>query len=108
MKNSIATTAIEIMGKSYQIKCPEVEISALKQSAKYLEEQMRLTREVGNVLCADKIAVITALNIVHQFITLERNNHSQLQTLTQRLHEIQNKIEIALAQNKQMELQPAG
>jgi cell division protein ZapA len=106
MSKDISDTSIEIMGKSYQIKCPESEVNALRRSAQYLEEKMRIMRESG-VLSVDRVAVITALNVIHQLLTLEQQKSHYTQTINQRLLELQSKVENALAQTAQMELQSA-
>lgn len=99
-------TAIEIMGKTYQISCPESEINSLQCAAQYLEEKMRLMRESG-ILSFDRIVIITALNITHQLLMLEQKKNERTQVINQRLTELKNKIESALAHSMPMELQSA-
>lgn len=96
-------TSIEIMGKIYQIKCPTKEIDSLTRSAEYLEEKMRKMRESG-VTGPDRLAVITALNVVHQLLTLEQQKNNHFNALSQKLSALQNKVEDALAQKVQWEL----
>lgn len=98
-----ADTAIEIMGKTYQIKCLETEVNSLQRAAQYLEEKMRLVRASG-ILSLDRVAIITALNIAHQLLLLEQQKNQQTQLLNQRLSKLQHKVENALAQSMQMEL----
>lgn len=97
---------VEILGKSYQIKCPESEVNSLKRAADYLENTMRAMREAG-VLSLDKVAIITALNVIHQWQTLEQQKHHYVQSVNQRLLDLQSRVEHALAQTAQMELQSA-
>ncbi|MCD6039309.1 MAG: zapA [Gammaproteobacteria bacterium] len=99
-------TAIEIMGKTYQISCPESEINSLHCAAQYLEEKMRLMRESG-VLSFDRIAMITALNITHQLLLLEQKKNERTLMINQRLTELKNKIDNALALSIPRELQSA-
>lgn len=106
MSQEVSGTSIEIMGKTYQIKCPESEIHSLQHAAQYLEEKMRIMRDAG-VMNVDRAAVITALNVVHQLLTLEQQKNSHFQQINQRLSELQHKVECFLSQNAQMELQPA-
>jgi len=103
MMNNTTDTSIEIMGKTYQIKCPETEVNSLQRAAQYLEEKMRLIRASG-ILSLDRVAIITALNMAHQLLMLEQQKNQQAQLLNQRLTELQNKVESALAQSMQMEL----
>jgi cell division protein ZapA len=98
--------SIEILGRVYQFKCPEAELSSLQRAAQYLEEKMRQTRESG-ALSMDRIAVVTALNVVHQLLTLEQQKNHHFQIINQRLNHLQNKVEEALAYSEQLEFQPA-
>lgn len=100
-------TTINILGKDYQVKCAESDLSSLQRAATYLEEKMRHTRDVGKVLSIDRIAVITALNIAHQFLSIENQSSSHIQTIQQRLRDLQSKVENALEQNGQLEFSPA-
>lgn len=100
-------TAIEIFGKIYQIKCPESEVHALERAAQYLDEKMRETRDVGNVLSIDRIILITALNIAHQILILEDQNLSEIEKMNKRIHDLHLIIENALTKNAEMELEPA-
>ncbi|MCE3237844.1 MAG: hypothetical protein K0R24_825 [Gammaproteobacteria bacterium] len=95
MVGQMEKASIEILGKNYQVHCPAAEINALQRSAKYLEAKMRVMRESG-VLNMDKVAIITALNIVHQLMTLEQQKNQQMEILHRRLASLQSKIESAL------------
>ncbi len=101
--SEISDTSIEIMGKVYQVKCPTKEIDSLTRAAEYLEEKMRKMRE-GGVTGPDRLAIITALNIVHQLLTLEQQKNSHFHALSQKLSALQNKVEDALARKVQWEL----
>jgi cell division protein ZapA len=98
--------SVEILGRVYQIKCPATEETSLQRAAQYLEEKMRHTREAG-ALSMDRIAIVTALNVVHQLLTLEQQKNHHFQLINQRLHQLQNKVEQALAYHEQLEFQPA-
>src|SRR5690349_21749044 len=106
MSNELSDTAIQIMGKVYQIKCPEADVSALHKAAQYLEEKMHMMRDAG-VVSLDRVAIITALNVVHQLLTVEKQKNHYFQSINQRIMDLQGKVELALSQSAQMELQSA-
>jgi cell division protein ZapA len=106
MSGETVGTAVEIMGKTYQIKCLESEINSLQRAAQYLEEKMRMMRESG-ILSLDRVAIITALNIVHQLLMAEQQKNSHFQSINQRLHDLQTKIDQAITQSAAMELETA-
>lgn len=101
------TVDINILGKTYQIKCPESEVDSLKKAAVLLEKKMQVTQERGNFLSHDRIAVVTSLNLAHQIMLLENQAQEYMQSLNLRLQDLQGKIESALAENAQMELASA-
>src|SRR6185295_18521625 len=105
MSNETPPHPIEILGKIYHIKCPITEVPALQRAALYLEEKMRIIRDSG--ISVDRIAVITALNIVHQLLTLEQQKNTHFQTINQRLYDLQNKLDHALAKKDQWEIETA-
>ncbi len=92
MSSKLTETTIEILGKTYLIKCPDSEIDSLQETAHYLEEKMRQVQNSG-VTSQDKIAVIAALNVTHQFLNFEKGH---LQNINQRLYDLQKKVEHAL------------
>lgn len=106
MTHKSAETTIELLGKSYHIKCPDAEIASLQQAAQYLEEKMRQVRNSG-IAQLDKIAVMAALNITHQLLNFEAIKQNQMQDVNQRLHDLKTKVEHALMPSVQIELQPA-
>ena len=59
--------AIRILDKEFQIGCPADERQALKASADYLNEQMRMIKDSG-VAGMDRIAILAALNITRELL----------------------------------------
>jgi len=57
---------LNIMGKEYKIACDPQEREGLIDSAQRLDKQMRQIRDSGKVNGADRIAVMAALNLVHE------------------------------------------
>lgn len=94
---------IEILGKTYQIKCAENEVEALQKAASVLDEKMQKVQSTGNLINFDRVAVLAALNLTHQVLHLEQQSHQMAQSVQQRLQELQTKVEAALARNAQME-----
>ena len=68
------TTKVLILDKDYMITCPEGEQAALRQSANYLDEKMREIRASGKIHGLERIAVMAALNIAHEFLQKDSAN----------------------------------
>jgi len=92
MKTENFGVTIEIMGRAYKIKCLESEVESLQEAARYFEEKMRALRDSGQVLSIDRIVLITALNITHDYLSLD----NQIQ---HRLCDLQDKITHSLAEH---------
>ena len=95
MNDNIAETTIEVLGKVFQIKCAESQIPQLQKASEYLDEKMRYFRQQG-IMEFEKVAVIAALNVVHQLLSHETQKENHLQAINQRLHNLQNKVDQAL------------
>jgi cell division protein ZapA len=65
---------LNIMGKEYKIACESEERQRLIDSAQLLDKQMRQIRDSGKVNGADRIAVMAALNLVHELSYLKNQN----------------------------------
>jgi cell division protein ZapA len=96
MTLAVNGTSIDVLGKVYQIKCPDQELPALQKAAEYLEEKMVQIKACNNVLSVDRIAVLAALNITHQLLTLEYEKTLQIQRLEKSLQQLHRKLEEAL------------
>lgn len=68
------TTKVKILDKDYLVACPEEEQNALRQSANYLDQKMREIRASGKIHGLERIAVMAALNIAHEFLQKDSAN----------------------------------
>lgn len=107
MTIEITGTTVEVLGKQFQVKCPENDISSLQKAAAYLQEKMAEIRSTTYLLSIDRIAVIAALNIAHQFLALQDEQANATEKFNDRLRDLLNKMDNMLAQNAQLELSSA-
>lgn len=96
--------SIHILDKEYLVACPEDERKDLLASAEYLDKKMREIRDSGKVVGADRLAVMAALNIAHELLRRDSGDERQGRELTLRLQGLQEKIEEALLNTRQLEL----
>ncbi|MEC4750239.1 cell division protein ZapA [Methylomicrobium sp. Wu6] len=87
---------LNIMGKEYKIACEPQERQGLIDSAQKLDKQMRLIRDSGKVNGPDRIAVMAALNLVHELSTLKNQNDSLSLSFGAALADLVKKIENVL------------
>jgi len=85
---------ISVMDQEYKIKCNTSEIDLLQKSAAYLDIKMSEIKKSAPSMSKDKVAVMTALNIVSSFLKQEddlkefANVSDEINNLQQSLQEI--------------------
>lgn len=76
MSGAPNTTKVYILDKEYLIACPPEEEQALLNSADHLDKQMREIRNTGKIHGLERIAVMAALNITHEFLKKDHAHSS--------------------------------
>jgi cell division protein ZapA len=99
-----ARVSVRIMEKEYVIACPYEERSALLDAAEFLNARMREIRDNGRVVGMDRIAVMAALNLAHEFLK-GKDRESRLDNgVGQRVRALRERVEGALGKSQQLEL----
>ena len=68
LSQDTARVSVRIMEKEYVVACPYEERAALLDAAEFLNGRMREIRDTGKVVGHDRIAVMAALNLAHEFL----------------------------------------
>lgn len=58
--------SITLLGKSYQFRCPQHEVSYLQRASEKLSKMMQAVHEEGGVSGHSAIALLSALNLAHE------------------------------------------
>jgi cell division protein ZapA len=95
---------ISILDKDYKVACPPGEQSALLESARFLDSKMREVRDTGNIMGAERIAVITALNMANDLLRTSNLDKDVGAELPPRLKDLESKISRVLEQSRQLEI----
>jgi len=103
MSGSSVPVSVNILDKEYMISCPEDERQSLIDSAKYLDARMREARDSGKVIGTERVAVLTALNIIHELLEHKRERNEFEQTVEDGVQRLREKIEAALGRRVQEE-----
>ncbi|MGH8498903.1 MAG: cell division protein ZapA, partial [Methylococcales bacterium] len=82
--------------KEYRIGCLDEERHDLLESARHLDQKMREIKVTEKVVDLERIAVIAALNIIHELAQANRRNHTSFQNIHDRLIRIQEKVDAIL------------
>jgi len=95
---------VQILDKEYRIACPAGEEEALRESATFLNKRIIEVRESGKVIGPDRITVMAALNLAHEFLS-ERTEHEQVtSSINNRVRTLHERIDNAIRSSNQLEL----
>ena len=67
-KHSAKGVAIQILGREFRVACPEGEERQLQASVEFLNRRMKDLRDGGKIVGNERIAVMAALNIAHEYL----------------------------------------
>jgi cell division protein ZapA len=69
-REAVRPLSVRILEKEYIVACAPEERTDLLDSAEFLNGRMREIRDSGKIVGLDRIAVMAALNLAHEVITL--------------------------------------
>lgn len=104
MSDASSTVTVTILGKEYQVACPADEVDALTRAARFLDQQMEDIRSSGKVVGLDRVAVMAALNITHDYLSGQHALSETRSTVSTRIAKLSDKVAAALGQHKQLDL----
>lgn len=93
------TVTVHIMDREYKVSCPESERAGLLTSADYLNERMMSIRRRGKTLSAERIAVMTSLNMARELLSTKEGSASRNTDLDERMEKILSRIDATLEQD---------
>jgi cell division protein ZapA len=96
------TIEISILGRNYKIACEDDEREALMQAVAYLDGKMGEIKKAGKVSGTDRIAVMAALNIAHELLSLKVGNGFDIGQAKRRISLIEAKLDEAIAQQDKL------
>jgi cell division protein ZapA len=103
VSRSIPVT-VNILGKDYQIACAPDEQQKLMDAASHLDTTMHDIRENGKIFGIERIAVMAALNISNELLSLQESSSDTDQTCNESLARSNKKLDEALHRLKQLEI----
>jgi cell division protein ZapA len=60
---------VTIMGRAFKVACPPEDRAGLLEAVDYLDRKMQEIKEAGKIANLERIAIMAALNITHEFLT---------------------------------------
>lgn len=91
------TLDISLFGREYRVACPPGEAAALREAVTFLDTKLR--EAAGRTQASgEKLAVMTALNITHEFLQLQRSGGFDMPNLKRRIELMNARLDGVIAQ----------
>ena len=96
------TVEVNLLGRSYRVACGDEEREALMQAVSYLDAKMNEIRKAGKVMGAERIAVMAALNVAHELLSVRLGSGFDLGQAKRRLSAIESQLDAAIAKQEKL------
>ena len=92
---------ISIMGREFRVACAPEEQKSLQEAVDYLNRKMQDIKDQGKINGIDRIAIMAALNISHEFLTA-RVGSSDVSEYKRRMNQIGMTLDKAMADQEKL------
>jgi len=93
---------VNVMGREFRVSCTEEERRDLLKAVDYLNAKMREIRDTGKVIGVERIAIMAALNITHEYLSTRMDGGFDVGEFKRRMLSMQAIIDQAM--NSQVEV----
>lgn len=101
MKTSSAMD-ITIMGREFRVTCPDEEREELLQAVAYVDKNMREIRDSGKVVGSERVAIMAALNITHELLTIRKRGGFDMEEFKRRIDCMQAALDTAMREQDKL------
>ncbi|MCC5854582.1 MAG: cell division protein ZapA [Idiomarina sp.] len=91
---------ITLLERNYRVMCPDGQESALREAARQLDERLNETRAATKLTNIEQIAVMTALNLCHEWMQEKSEQAEKMAALEDKVSLLQATIEKAIGDPK--------
>lgn len=98
MSGATKTLDINILDRELRVACPEEERDELLDSVAYLDRKMREIRDAGKIASVERIAIMAALNITHELLSVKIGRGFDVADFKRRITAMETAIDKALAE----------
>jgi len=102
MAEAPKTVEVSLLGRTYRVACEDDERESLMQAVAYLETKMNEIRKAGKVTGSERIAVMAALNVAHELLSVRLGSGFDLGKAKRRLSAIESKLDAAIAKQENL------
>jgi len=88
---------VTILDRTLRIACSDEEKAGLLKAVEYLDAKMRDIRNSGKVLGAERVALMAALNITHELLSLREGRGFDIEAFKRRMQNMAATIDEAMS-----------
>ena len=92
--------SIQILGKTYQIACPEGQEHELLDAAYHLDKRLMEIKKHSRVAGTDRVIIMGALNLTHELLQQRTQGQSAVEKMQGDLQKLTDKLDAALTHEK--------
>ena len=86
------------MARNYRVTCADDERDALLAAVAYVDKKMTEIKAASKVAGTERIAVMAALNIANELLSVKLGGGFDIAELKRRMNSVQSKLDQALSQ----------
>jgi cell division protein ZapA len=102
MSEAVKHLDISIMGREFRVACPVAEEETLLQAVQLLDARMHDIRTTGKVIGIEKIAIMTALNMTHEFLSTKVEGGFDIGSIQRKIDNMNSTIDAALLEQTEL------
>jgi cell division protein ZapA len=87
---------VNVMGREFRVSCTEEERRDLLKAVDYLNTKMREIRDTGRVIGVERIAIMAALNMAHEYLSTRMDGGFDVGEFKRRMLSMQATIDQAM------------
>lgn len=96
MSEAIAHVTIRILDKDFHVTCPADDEQDLLASADFVHRKMREIKDSGKVIGLDRVAVMVALNLANELLSLRGHDRELKNIVDLRIRSMRERLDAAL------------
>ena len=100
MSDDREVVTVRILDKDYTISCLPDERDSLVAAARELNERMQEMRDGSKVLGTERMAVMAALNVIHEREQIASGQHSAFDSARKAVDMLVNKLDTAIGRRE--------
>jgi cell division protein ZapA len=102
MSDKVNTLDVSILDREFRVTCPDEERAELLDAVDYLDKKMREIRDAGKIASVERIAIMAALNIAHELLTMRLGSGFDMADFKRRMNSMQASIDAVLAEQDEL------